>query len=135
VILYPQQSDWPDSSAPGRFQILDTSRWRTKNLGNKMGDYGPDQQISDRLATRDGFCSSMEYRDSPSTKGSRRQISIKGDGREPRRTARVMVLHGKKSFFKLLNHNVIWCADHILLKGMHSQAHHFKQKRNSSDSF
>jgi hypothetical protein len=103
-----------------------------------MGDYGPDQhiqQISDHLATRDGFCSSMEYRDSPSTKGSRRRISIKGDGREPRRTARVMVLHGKKSFFKFLNHNVIWRTDHILLKGMHSQAHHFKQKRNSSDSF
>jgi hypothetical protein len=102
-----------------------------------MGGYGPDlqnQQFSDRLVTRNGFCSSMEYHDDTLMKASRRRISITGDGSEPRRTTRVMVLHGK-SFFYVLDHNVIWPADNILSKGMHSQDHHFKQKRNFSDSF
>jgi hypothetical protein len=118
------------------------SRWRkrTKSFGNtvKMGDYGPDpqiQQFSDRLVMRNVLCSSMEYQDSTSMKASRWRISITGEGPEPRRTARVMVLHGEKSFFKVLVHNVIWPADDILMKGMHSQDHHFKQKRNFSDSF
>jgi hypothetical protein len=118
------------------------SRWRKRieNFGNtvKMGDYGPDpeiQQFSDRLLMRNRFCSSMEYQDKTHMKALRRGISITGDGPEPRQTARVMVLHGKKSSFKALNLNGIWPADNILFKGMHSQDHHFKQKRNFSDSF
>ena len=96
-----------------RWHIFQSGRRkRTKNFGNtvKMGDYGPDpqiQQLSDRLGARNGFCSSMEYQDSTSMKASRWRISITGEGPEPRRTARVMVLHGEKSFIKVLNHNGI----------------------------
>lgn len=103
-----------------------------------MGDYGPDpqaQQCLDHLEMRNGFCSSMECQDNTRMKAPIRRVSITDDGLEPHRTARVMVLHGKKSLFKVLNHNVIWPADNILLKGMHSQDHHFKQKPNSSEAF
>jgi hypothetical protein len=103
-----------------------------------MGDYGPDpqaQQCSDHLEMRNGFCSSTEYQDITRMKASRRRISIPDDGLEPHRTARVIVLHGKKSFCKVLDHNVIWTADNILLKGMDSQDQHSKQKPNFSDSF
>jgi hypothetical protein len=75
-----------------------------------MGDYGPDpqiQQFSDRLVMRNGFCSFMEYQDNTRMKASRWRISVTGDGPEPRQTARVMVLHGEKSFFKVLAHNEI----------------------------